>query len=307
MFWQVWFCGAFCEVVYTIYMARVELPQSSARVRRRKRRIWLVVAVLGLLLSVVALAVLLAHASFLRATAIETGDTGAVPSSSVEELVYSEIAGSYFFLFPKNNIFLYPKGALEELLRVRYPVIKDAQLRAKNFHTIEVALVLREPAALWCPESGPCRLMDEDGVVYADAPEFSAPLYVKYSGPISTSTDPALARRSPGEVGQFVTQEEFRSLFALVDALNKKVGSTSIEAVSIDEAGDVRARFQNNPDASVGVNFTLLFAQKDDGGDVFERFSLALESKLFKSRTLSDFEYLDLRFGEKLYYKLKTE
>ena len=50
-----------------------------------------------------------------------------------------------------------------------------------------------------------------------------------------------------------------------------------------------------------------MFALGDDGGDVFDRFSLALQSDLFKKHALSDFDYLDLRFGDKLYYKLKTK
>ena len=51
--------------------------------------------------------------------------------------------------------------------------------------------------------------------------------------------------------------------------------------------------------------FVLKFALSDAGGDVFERFSLALAAEPFLGRSLSDFLYLDLRFGDKLYYKLK--
>ena len=35
--------------------------------------------------------------------------------------------------------------------------------------------------------------------------------------------------------------------------------------------------------------------------------TLALEAEPFKGHALSDFEYLDLRFGDRLYYKLKSE
>jgi len=60
---------------------------------------------------------------------------------------------------------------------------------------------------------------------------------------------------------------------------------------------DVSVRFANS--------FTLRFALSDAGGDIFERFSLALTSEPMKAHKLSDFQYLDLRFGDKLYYKLK--
>jgi cell division septal protein FtsQ len=270
-------------------MARVELPKSGIKARRRKYRAWIIAAVLGLVLTSIGLLALLAHAPFMRIATVDVASSGGVASTSVVELVQNQLSGSYFFLFPRNNIFLYPKQDIQESLRVAYPIIKDAQVHAKNFTAIEVSLTLREPAALWCASQDACKLMDEDGVIYADAPQFSAPLYTKYFGSVSTSTSPA----------QFLTPEEFRSLFALVDALNKKAASTTVAEVSIDQNGDVKALFQND--------FALLFASADNGGDVFDRFSLALESDLFKNHTLADFEYLDLRFGEKLYYKLKTK
>jgi len=43
----------------------------------------------------------------------------------------------------------------------------------------------------------------------------------------------------------------------------------------------------------------------DSGADVLERIALALQSEPFAKRSLTDFAYLDLRFGDKLYYKLK--
>ena len=52
-------------------------------------------------------------------------------------------------------------------------------------------------------------------------------------------------------------------------------------------------------------NFTLIFTLVDQGGDVFERLTLALTSGPMAAHKLGDFQYLDLRFGDKLYYKLK--
>jgi hypothetical protein len=48
-----------------------------------------------------------------------------------------------------------------------------------------------------------------------------------------------------------------------------------------------------------------LFALGDDAGAVYQHFTLALTADIFKAHKLSDFHYLDLRFGNKLYYKLR--
>jgi len=49
----------------------------------------------------------------------------------------------------------------------------------------------------------------------------------------------------------------------------------------------------------------VIFALSDSGGDVYERFVLALTAEPFEGRSTGDFEYLDLRFGDRLYYKLR--
>ena len=72
----------------------------------------------------------------------------------------------------------------------------------------------------------------------------------------------------------------------------------TLDGYFVDSNGDVHIMFASG--------FTLLFPISADGGDVYQRFTLALQSDPFTSHKLSDFEYLDLRFGDKLYYKLKA-
>jgi hypothetical protein len=66
----------------------------------------------------------------------------------------------------------------------------------------------------------------------------------------------------------------------------------------IDEAGDAHLTLSNL--------FTLIFPAGANMGEVLQRFSLALTTEPFTTHALSDYEYLDVRFGAKLYYKLKN-
>ena len=95
---------------------------------------------------------------------------------------------------------------------------------------------------------------------------------------------------------QYLTPSTFRSLAALVAAVAKK-SNEPVQTVSVDDNKDVHMTFANG--------FVLLVSLNDDTGDTFERFSLALGAAPFTQHTLGDFQYLDLRFGDKLYYKLK--
>lgn len=239
-------------------------------------------------------AVWLSRASSLRIQTIVVSGASAVASSTISNTAEQTISGSYFFLFPKNNIFLYPKGNIVSGLLAQNPILKDVEVHAQDLRTIEVVVAERQPRALWCPsgelvtdQDGSCLFLDEEGIAYAVAPNFSSPVYVTYAGVLPGTLLPR----------KFLTPGQFHTLSALVDALAKTQKENPIRHVMVDEVGDVRVYFQND--------FLLMFTLAAEGGDVFERFSLALTAEPFKNRKLSDFEYLDLRFGDKLYYKLK--
>ena len=133
----------------------------------------------------------------------------------------------------------------------------------------------------------PCFLLDEDGVAYGGALTFSGDAYTRYYGALTGSTTPK----------HYLNPAQFRSLSALVDTIAESQKDEPLRSVWVDASDDVHLAFASG--------FTLLFTLSADGGDVYQRLTLALQSDPFKSHKLSDFEYLDLRFGDKLYYKLK--
>lgn len=211
-----------------------------------------------------------------------------VASSTLRLKAEGYLKGSYAFVFPKRNIFLYPKHEIRNSLLDTYPVLASADVHAVDFHTIAVNVVERHPRALWCNESR-CYLMDENGVVYAEAPTFSEPIYISYSGEASGAGLPK----------QYLTPTQFQSLSALVDAIAQRLPEEQAFAVHVDGVHDVGVLFESG--------FRIVFPLFDQGGDIFERFTLALKSEPLTQNPLSAFEYLDLRFGDKLYYKLKSE
>lgn len=273
-------------------MARVDLPQSKLRARRRRQKLLKALAVFAMAAAAVGLLLGISWLPHLRVTKIEVEGAEGSAAKTIETAAMKYISGTYVFLFPKNNILLYPKKSLTQSLHEQFPRLAEVQVRANNFRTIGIVVRVRVPESLWCgmlPEAKvPCLFMDEDGVAYEAAAQFSGTVYTEYFG---TTTGSAVPK-------QYLTPEQFRSLTALVQAFKDKEGE-SIARVVVDEQEDVRATFDNG--------FTLLFTTKEDSGDVYERFLLAKTADPFSSHALGDFEYLDLRFGDRLYYKLKAE
>lgn len=265
-------------------MARVDLPQSRLRARRKRMRTRLTLVSLGALVFLLILVVGLTHLPFLQVREVEVSGAKTLATSTIAGYLHEQIAGYYLFVIPKRNIFIYPKRAIADGLLMRFPELRAADVHAGDFHTIAAEVVEREPKALWC-QGDQCYFMDQTGVVYAYSN--GEEKFVSYRG------------RTEGESlpRQYLTEEVFGSLFALADAISQKLPDTPVEGVAVDAQLDAEATLSNG--------FALKFALGDAGGDVFERFSLALTSGPFLENGLSDFQYLDLRFGDKLYYKLK--
>jgi len=268
-------------------MARVDLPQSRLRTRRRRRRWFLGGGVAFLCLLVLGGLAWLSRAPFLRVTSVQVVNAQALASSTIAQFAWDQMSGAYGWLFARNNIFLYPRQTISQQLLLQNPGLRAVDVHAQDFHTVVIKVTERTPVALWCDTD--CYYMDEQGLVYAAAPQDGAPTYISYQGPVATTTEPGLR--------QYLTTEEFQSLAALMAALAQTMPDNPVGQVVVDDNLDTRVYFQND--------FLLIFNLKDDGGDIFERFTLALSSDVFKGKTVADFEYLDLRFGDKLYYKLK--
>lgn len=272
-------------------MARIDLPQSKLRARKRRQSLFAVIKLIAIGVGIVGIVLGVSWLPHLRITKVEVAGVEGTAADAIEEAAQRSIAGTYAFVFPKNNVLIYPKTSLIQNLYEQFPRLAAIEVEAKHLRIIGVTVRERIPGSVWCGVTldtrVPCLFMDEDGVAYEAAAQFSGTVYTEYFG----STTGALPK-------QYLTSKEFRSLAALVQAFKDKEGE-SIARVAVDEQNDARATFESG--------FTLLFAALADSGDIYERFLLAKTAEPFKSRALKDFEYLDLRFGDRLYYKLKTE
>jgi cell division septal protein FtsQ len=276
-------------------MARVALPQSKIKARRKKRRIRIASLAGGALVVLLLLLVWLSHAPFMLINAVEVTGNTTLSDSSIADAVLADVSGDYLFVFPKNNIFLYPKFKTEADLLQQMPTIAKVNVEAKNFNTLQVMVTERARKALWCGQtldtSSSCFWLDQDGVA------FSAVFDLSLDGNGTTTYQKYYGGLTGGEPQQYLTPDQFYSLSALIDALAQNQQSNSITGIAVDTQNDATVYFENG--------FKLLFSLSANGGDVYQRFVLALSSDAFANHQLSDFQYLDLRFGDKLYYKLK--
>lgn len=274
-------------------MARVDLPASKLRARRRTRTVRLILLTFGFLMLVGIGTMSLAYAPFWRIQQVVVVGNESIATSTIEAFIKERLKGSYAYVLPKDNILLYPKSSLRAELLMRFPALRSVVLRAENFSTLGVEVGERKPHALWCGENrstgDACVLLDDAGIAYGSAVSFAGSAYLHYYGKSETV----------GSARQYLTEDTFRAVDAMALAMANDIPEDTLMYITVDAQKDVRMGFESG--------FVVIFPLAEDGATILQRLKLARSADPFIEHKLSDFEYLDLRFGDKLYYKLKGQ
>lgn len=222
----------------------------------------------------------------------------------LKKAVDKQITGKYLWLFPKTNIFIYPKNTLKNNLQDEFKRIKDMSLTIKNTKTLEVSLTEREAKYTWCGEmpdsavkpletSGftaedqKCYFVDEDGYVFDEAPYFSGNVYFKFYGTLSES---------------YFSKQNFKQLISFRDVL-VGMGLKPIALYATND-GDIQIFLLSTNLSSLEPK--ILLKADADFQNVAENLQAALDTEPLKSKfknKYSTLEYIDLRFGNKVYDK----
>lgn len=196
----------------------------------------------------------------------------------IQETVQGNLQGSYAYILPRTNIFLYPNASIEHAILSTYPEVKEVAVKRDGFSGLHIQVTERELSAYWCKESS-CYFMDKDGYIYRKASLSSG--YTAYSGALE------------GDVlRKTFLDGEFARLHAFVRDI-ENVTMRTAKSVAINENEDVSLTF-----ADSGV---LLFARSDVESRTLDNIASVFGSTKLKNG--EHFEYADFRFGEKAYVK----
>ncbi len=270
---------------------------SPKAIERQKKRFWKKVV-----LSLVSLALflfLISWLSCLEKTSIiniEILGNSVVQSEDILEIADRNISGKYFRLLSRGHILIYPKSSIRNDLLESFAQIKEVTVRFKDFQSIFVDIVERSPYALWCSdmEGKDCYFMDGEAYVYDEAPNFSNDVYFKYLGDFQdvSTTTPAIKILRRTYLAE--TDEEHFGKLNLFIRFLKDINIDGYKLI-VKKNNDYELFFNSNS--------RLIFDGKQDFNDIFGD----LQVVLIDLGDLGDreFEYIDLRFGNKVVYKFK--
>ncbi|MEK7060027.1 MAG: hypothetical protein AAB970_00185 [Patescibacteria group bacterium] len=218
-----------------------------------------------------------------------------IETKMIESVVKEKIAGNHLWFFPKTNFLLYPRGEIKKELADKFKRLKDISLNIQNFKTLNISLTERTALYTYCglapaeldASNQKCYFVDNSGYIFDEAPYFSGEVYLKFYG----KTD------------SYFFQPNFNKLISFKETL-QKIGVKPV-VFFVEDNGDMKV-FLSSTTSQLGPFINL--KADTDFNQVIENLQSVLTTEPLKTEFKTKYSsllYIDLRFGNKVYYKLK--
>lgn len=191
------------------------------------------------------------------------------------------LRGSYYRLIPKRFTYFYPETAIREQL-AQIPRIKDIEIERVQRTQLRVTYDEYQPFALWCTTNGEdCVFIDTTGFGFAPAPVLRGGAFVRYHNRLTAPT-----------VGQ-------------VGVAPNLLANTNLAARTMASELDLRVNTVVLDDRDIiyelGGGGEIRTAQSDDIELMLNNLETVLASDEFSHLEPGNFEYIDLRYGNKVF------
>ncbi len=273
----------------------------------RRQRIWrAVVAVCGVV-AVGALswgAVALWNYPKFQITSVKVLGAESLSEEEVRQQVMRALEGSYAKVLSRANVWWFPARTIQSALQERFPRIRAVSLQREGLQTLRVVVRERVPRALWCgdivpsfyrlskepdaaEEYGTCYFLDRTGYLFAKAPSFTGTPLPRFYG--------ALRR---GEVvgQQFIPENDFAALLALYRMFEAR--ELPLQGLLVADEKTMELYLQG------GIR--VIARRGAAPSDILEAVHAVLRAEDEKDIARTQIEYIDVRFGSKVYVKKRN-
>lgn len=266
-------------------MVRRKTLRSPRLARKERKRATKKVMFVAILVVLVLGGILYTFSrSTFRISSVEIVGEARIPRDLIEGMVEGGLSGTYFGVIPKSHALLYPKSAIRETLLDKFSELSSVSLSLRNLSTLRVGVHEREPKALFCAQAYGCFLMDETGFVFAEAPGEAELSYYRLEA-AATSTPLRQSLIDPKRLMELLS-----FLKALEDLDLDPVRAT------LKERGEV--------DVALHLGFRLMVRESAYAQSLANLEVLLSEDNVLpRSGKRLDISYIDLRYGNKIYFK----
>lgn len=219
-------------------------------------------------------------------TSIQISGGETISHEEIDTVISQQLNGSYIRLVPNRFIYTYPHDAIVASVN-SVPRIRDVVLSRLGKNTLVLKFDEYVPYALWCrainePES--CYFISADGYAFASAPMLEGGALIRHVIEAKTElkNESIFAEKNLSEIHTFIHQLETELHLRITDVFYTK---------------DNDVIFYINGGGKILVSTKLGYDQS-----VKNLKSIVL-SKEFQHIAPGNFNYIDLRFGNKIFIK----
>lgn len=206
-----------------------------------------------------------------------------IPHSVIENIVKTQLTGTYLKLVPKKFSPFYPKQAIIENIK-SIDRVKNVDVQTSKDQTVTVVFDEYIPYALWCQdsESLSCFFIDATGFAFAEAPELEGNAFVRY-----TEEGVVPKNKSNSFERSYIEETE-----VFIELLKEKL---SLYVTHVSKHGTYDIEYK------IGGGGIIKVSQRISMEDTFANLETILRSKEFEHIEPGAFAYIDLRFGDKVF------
>lgn len=199
-------------------------------------------------------------------------------TENIKKFIEKGMNGYYALFIPRTSIFFVDEKEIEKEIKENFPRIKEVDAKKDINGVLQVELKEKITSAIWCSSTDICKLVDESGELFSVAEKADLEDKVIFEGILEDDQ----------RIENFWRFIEFTELLAKQDIHTKKY------VIEIDK--------KYTAETNIG---DIVFSFDDISvKSKIENILLIIEDEK-KHKEKVEFEYIDLRFGNKVFYKLK--
>lgn len=211
-----------------------------------------------------------------------------VTTQEIQDKTDSILNTSYLWIIPARNIFLFPRALLENKIKEN-PAVISVRVSKNYFNKISITVVEQEKEALYCRtlEHSECYYVNKEGYIYSQVKDLVIP---------------------EQEIIMYLENEQKNNKEFIFDKelyINSMtfIKSSSRYGIPI---GKVYLKSDGVLEFTTRDGTIILTSKYDDFEKDFSNFIALFDKNVLTKEQLSSIEYIDVRFGNKVFYKNKT-
>lgn len=206
----------------------------------------------------------------------------------VKDIAWAEMQGQYLGLIPKQSAWFYPAENIKTELK-RIERITNISVILINSKELQITFDEYVPFALWCNtvDSKDCLFVDESGYAFAKAPNLTGGSFLRLS---KIGTETKLQT-------EMVSKDEFLKLIETKKLLEEK--GWFVSQIEVDKEGDAYLGLSPHSELKISSRQTPL--------ETVDNLFTVLSTDEFSTLKPGDFNYIDLRYGNKVFVKVESD